>query len=111
MPPKSAEGLILSKQDRMKRFRTAPTLMNDADTQKAEALAEEGRRMRRLRLLVDLATVVVRERPLSRDEALQVVEHLRDHVVSLFPDKGEVFDLIYRPRFGRLIDERFGKPT
>ena len=83
--------------------------MKDLEAEKAEALAEEARRMHRLRLLVDLTTVVVRERPLSRDEALEVIEHLRRHVVALFPDKGDVFDLIYRPRFRRLIEERFGQ--
>lgn len=85
--------------------------MKDADDQKEAALADEGRRMHRLRLLVDLTTVVLREHPVSRDEALAVIEHLRTHVVALFPDKGDVFDLIYRPRFLRLIDERFGAST
>jgi hypothetical protein len=72
------------------------------------ALAEEERRIRRLRLLVDLTATVIRRRPLSRREAEQAVEHLRERVTELFPDKGEVFDLIYRARFRRLIDERFG---
>jgi hypothetical protein len=64
--------------------------------------------MRRLRLLVDLTTVALREQPLTRVEALAVIEHLRGHVVALFPGKGEVFDLVYRPRLQRLIDARFG---
>jgi len=83
--------------------------MKDSKGEMTAALAEETRRMHRLRLLVDVTTIAVRERPLSRAEALEVIEHLRCHVVALFPDKGEVFDLIYRPRFRRLIDERFGK--
>lgn len=64
--------------------------------------------MRKLRLLVDLATLVLRDRPLSRGDAEAVVEHVRERVLRLFPDKGDTFDLIYRPRFRRLIEERFG---
>ena len=85
--------------------------MKDSEAEKTAALADETRRMHRLRLLVDVTTVALRERPLSRAEALDVVEHLRRHVLALFPDKGDAFDLIYRPRFRRIIDERFGKPT
>ena len=36
------------------------------------------------------------------------MENLRREVLALFPDKGYVFDLIYRPRFGRLINARVG---
>ena len=64
--------------------------------------------MRRLKLLVDLATVFLRHHPLSRSEAYQAIEELRARVINLFPDKGDAFDLIYRPRFRRLIEDRFG---
>jgi hypothetical protein len=73
-----------------------------------EPEAEEQRRLRRLRFLTDTAAAAVRTRSLSRAEADAVVEVLRAQVLRLFPDKGETFDLIYRPRFRRLIDERFG---
>jgi hypothetical protein len=75
------------------------------------ALRDEQRRMRKLRLLVDLTAALLRDRPVSRHEAESVVEHLRIQVLRLFPGKGDVFDLIYRPRFRRLIDERFGPPA
>jgi hypothetical protein len=69
---------------------------------------DEQRRMHRLRVLVDIATVAVRGHPLARAEAEQVVRTLREQVVRLFPDKADTFDLIYGRRFRRLIDERFG---
>lgn len=72
------------------------------------AQADEERRMRRLRRLVDLATVIVRTRAQTAADAAALVEVLRGQVLRLFPGKGETFDLIYRPRFRRLIDERFG---
>jgi len=64
--------------------------------------------MRRLQFLVDTAAIVVGTRSLSRAEATAAVDVLREHVLRLFPDKGDTFDLIYGPRFRRLIDERFG---
>jgi|MudIll2142460700_1097286.scaffolds.fasta_scaffold347865_2 hypothetical protein len=82
--------------------------MEQQDAEKRAALADEERRMRRLKLLVDLTTVLLRHHPLSRAEAYQAVAELRARVVNLFPDKGEVFDLIYWPRFRRLIEDRFG---
>ena len=72
------------------------------------ALADEERRMRLLRVLVDVASTAIRSHPMSRAEAEQVVEHLRQKVVALFPGKGETFDLVYRARFRRLVEGRFG---
>jgi hypothetical protein len=83
-------------------------LMSREPTSFPGALAEEEHRMRRLRVLVDLTAAVIRARPLSRREAEQAVENLRDRVLDLFPDKGAVFDLVYRARFRRLIESRFG---
>ena len=80
--------------------------MAGADQTDTEALVEEEQRMRQLRMLVTVTTAVIQNRPLSRSEAEQAVEELRKHAMKLFPDKGGVFDLIYRPRFRRLIDQR-----
>lgn len=76
------------------------------------ALADEERRLRRLRVMADLTAAVIRQRPLSRTEAEHLVDQLRREVLNLFPGTEAVFDLIYRPRFARLIDEcsRFQTP-
>jgi hypothetical protein len=81
--------------------------MRELETNR-EAIVEEERRLRRLRVLVDIAAAAVRGYPMSRSEAEAVVETLREQVVRMFPDKGETFELIYGARFRRLIDERFG---
>ncbi len=73
-----------------------------------EAVEQEERRVRQLRLLVDMTAAIIRTRPLSRAEAEEAVAQLRWRALALFPDKGATFDLIYQPRFSRLIDERFG---
>lgn len=72
------------------------------------ALAEEEQRIRQLRILVAMTTAVLKTRPLSHREAEQVIEELRRRVLTLFPDKGPVFDLIYQPRFRRIVRERLG---
>ncbi|MBW2057924.1 MAG: hypothetical protein JRH07_05290 [Deltaproteobacteria bacterium] len=73
-----------------------------------DEIAEENRRIRRLRFLVDFWLQFIMQADLSLDEALRIVEHVKDHACFLFPGKGETFELIYRPRFMRIIEERFG---
>jgi hypothetical protein len=35
------------------------------------------------------------------------VQALKGAAVAMFPGKGDVFDLVYLPRFSRLLAERF----
>ncbi|HUP20397.1 MAG TPA: hypothetical protein VM778_10645 [Gemmatimonadota bacterium] len=73
-----------------------------------EALKEENRRLRRLRLIVDLTLSRLYQDPdMSLLEALQLVERCRDAALSMFPDKEVAFELIYRPRFDRVIALRW----
>jgi hypothetical protein len=44
---------------------------------------------------------------LSLGESLQLMENTRRAALSLFPDKGSVYDLIYPRRFGRILAQRF----
>ena len=62
--------------------------------------------MNRLRSAVDIAAYCLRVAPLNRAEALDVIEHTRREVLKLCPGKEDVFDLILRPRFLRILDER-----
>lgn len=73
-----------------------------------EEIAEENRRIRRLRFLVDFWLQLIMQADLSRDEAFQVVEHVKSYACSLFPGKENTFELIYRPRFMRIIEEKYG---
>ncbi len=70
-------------------------------------IREENRRMRFLRFLVDLSLVSIQQSDLSLEEALKVVEEVKQAACNLFPGKEETFDLIYRPRFMRTIKEKF----
>src|SRR5687768_12324089 len=73
-----------------------------------EALVEENRRIRRLRLIVDLTLSRLYQDPdLSHLEALQLVERCRDAALTLFPGKETAFEMIYRPRFERVVMARW----
>ena len=63
--------------------------------------------MQELRHLVDRTAIELRDGFHSYDNSRRLIEQTRQNVVELFPDKGYLFDLIYRPRFYRILDENF----
>ena len=72
---------------------------------KAE-IANEDYKMRYLRTVVDLTTAILRYGNISMPEALQLLKATKKHVLNIFPDKEETYDLIYTPRCKRIIHER-----
>jgi len=68
-------------------------------------LAEEERRARQLRMIVDLTSSVIIQGGISRGEAEALVAATRRRALELFPGKEDTFDLILAPRFARLIRE------
>ena len=71
-------------------------------------IREENRKIRYLRLLVDFSILSIQQDDLILEEAQGIVENVKRAACSLFPGKEETFELIYRPRFHRVIQERFG---
>ncbi len=69
-------------------------------------IREEQIRMTRLRVLVDLTAYRLQYRALSREQALSLIERTRGEVMRMFPGKAEVFELLLRPRFRRILNER-----
>ena len=73
-----------------------------------EALREEEKKMRLLRFVVDLNQAILMQQPdLTLREAMQIMRNTRQAALNLFPDKESAFNLIYAPRFRRIINERF----
>ena len=68
-------------------------------------VAEENRRARQLRMIVDLASSVIVQGGLRRGEAEELVAATRRRALELFPGKDDTFDLILAPRFARLVRE------
>jgi hypothetical protein len=72
-----------------------------------EALLAEERKLRRLGRAMDLAAALLWRVDLTLDEARDVVNHAKRTALELFPDKEETFDLIYGPRFRRILIEKY----
>ena len=73
-----------------------------------EELEDEDRRVRQLRIAVNLALSVIGQTDMTLDQAQEMVAATRGMALRLFPGKELAFDLIYLPRFRRLLAERFG---
>jgi hypothetical protein len=73
-----------------------------------DALKEEERRLRMLRFVVDLnLAILMQQTDLTLREAFDILKNTRQAAQNLFPGKDDVFELIYTPRFMRIIRERF----
>ncbi len=72
-----------------------------------QALMEEERKLRRLGRAMDLAAALLRQVDLTLEEAQDVVQHAKHTALKLFPDKEATFDLIYGPRFRRILVEKY----
>jgi hypothetical protein len=77
-------------------------------TQSEEERETERRNLRRLQLMVDMVLSVLSQDPdLTRVEAMDMVANCKNAALAMFPDKELAFDLIYRPRLERVVNERF----
>ncbi|MBN2371860.1 MAG: hypothetical protein JXO72_15370 [Vicinamibacteria bacterium] len=85
----------------------------DPARERQEAIQEEQRRLRRLRMIVDLTSNVLAQQRMSRQEAERLVTAARRQALALFPDKESVYDLVIAPRLARMMDEFVGpaRPT
>ena len=73
-----------------------------------EEIAEEQRLIRRLQMMMNMVMqVIAQDATLSIDEASQMIADSRKAALAMFPGKELAYDLIWRPRFQRLMRERF----
>jgi hypothetical protein len=73
----------------------------------AEQAAEQ-RLIRRLQMMMNLVMqTIAQDRSLTIDEASQMIADSRKAALAMFPGKELAYDLIWRPRFQRLMRERF----
>jgi hypothetical protein len=70
-----------------------------------EEIDEESKRVRRLRIVVSLALSIIAQGEMPLEEAQDLAAATRRVALTLFPGKGDVYDLIYRPKFQQLINE------
>lgn len=72
-----------------------------------EEIREENRKVRRLQTVVDLVMSVLRQSEIPGGEAAELVAATRQFALRLFPGREETYDLIYKPRFQRLLREKY----
>ena len=72
-----------------------------------DLLHAEEKKLRRLGRAMDVAVALLWRIDLTLEEAQDVVNHAKHTALQLFPDKEDTFDLIYGPRFRRILVEKF----
>lgn len=82
-----------------------PALLSPAE---AAERAEEQKLIRRLQMMMNLVMqTIAQDHSLTIDEASQMIADSRKAALAMFPGKELAYDLIWRPRFQRLMRERF----
>jgi len=72
-----------------------------------EEILEENRKVRRLQIAVDLVLNLVAQSDIPIEEASELVAQTRRFALDLFPDKAQVYDIIYQPKFKRLLVKKY----
>jgi len=70
-------------------------------------IQDENRQLRRLQLMVSLVMSVISQSNLPVEEASELVASTRRAALNLFPGKELAYDLIYKPRLQRLMEEKY----
>ena len=74
----------------------------------AAAKAEEQKLIRRMQMMMNMVMqVIAQDESLTIDEAAQMIGDSRKAALAMFPGKELAYDLIWKPRFQRLMRERF----
>jgi hypothetical protein len=74
----------------------------------AEEKIQEQKLIRRLQFMMNLVLqTIAQDGSLTVDEAAQMIADSRKAALAMFPGKELAYDLIWRPRFQRLMRERF----
>jgi len=86
---------------------TEPKRAEELGGEREERL-DEARRLRRLQLMMSMVMSVIGQDPdLTLEEASDMAANARRAALNMFPDKELAYDILYRPRLQRLMNERF----
>jgi hypothetical protein len=69
---------------------------------------DEDRKIRRLQIMMNMVmSVICQDSALTLEEASELVASTKRAALAMFPDKEFAYDIIYKPRLQRLLNERF----
>lgn len=87
---------------------SSPTATTVSAAPEAQRVAEERKLLRRLQIMMNMTMqVIAQDTSLTVEEAAQMVADSRGAALAMFPGKELAYDLIWKPRFQRLMVERF----
>ena len=70
--------------------------------------ADEARKIRRLQIMIGMVMSVIGQDPnLSLEEASELAAGAKRAALAMFPEKELAYDILYKPRLQRLMNERF----
>ena len=74
----------------------------------ASEVLQEAQKIRRLQVIVNMVMSVISQDPnLTIEEASELVAGTKRAALAMFPDKELAYDILYKPRLQRLMNERF----
>src|SRR5438552_18144699 len=69
---------------------------------------QEARKIRRLQVMMGMVMSVISQDPsLTLEEASELAAGAKRAALAMFPDKELAYDLLYKPRLQRMMNERF----
>jgi hypothetical protein len=69
---------------------------------------QETRNIRRLQVMISMVMSVISQDPsLTVEEASELAANAKRAALNMFPDKELAYDLLYKPRLQRLMNERY----
>jgi len=79
-----------------------------AEVRTQAEIDEENRKIRRLQIMMNMVmSVISQDANITIEEASELVANTKRAALALFPDKEFAYDIIYKPRLQRLMNERF----
>jgi len=69
---------------------------------------QEAKQIRRLQMMMSMVmSVISQDHNLTIEEASELAAGAKRAALAMFPDKELAYDLLYKPRLQRLMNERF----
>ena len=69
---------------------------------------QEARNLRRLQVMMSMVMSVISQDPnMTVEEASELAAGAKRAALAMFPDKEFAYDILYKPRLQRLMNERF----
>jgi len=85
--------------------------MSDSESIRQSSASEaeqERRKLRRLQVMISMVMSVISQDPnMTVEEASELAAGAKNAALAMFPDKELAYDILYKPRLQRLMNERF----